>query len=146
MSDILNIAIDFDGTIVEHVFPEIGKPVPGAFKWLKKFQKAGARLILWTMRSDGQDAGDVLTQAVEFCREHGVEFFGVNCNPEQSSWTTSPKAYAQIYVDDAAFGCPLRENPRMGGRPFVDWDAVGPSLLTTIESLASPHAPPKDEI
>ena len=47
------IAVDFDGTIVDHVFPEIGAAVPGAFKWLKRFKEAGATLILWTMRSDG---------------------------------------------------------------------------------------------
>ena len=52
------IAIDFDGTIVDHRFPEIGKPVPGAFEWMKKFKEAGAKLILWTMRSDGQANGE----------------------------------------------------------------------------------------
>jgi hypothetical protein len=133
----MNIAIDFDGTIADHVFPDIGKAVPGAFKWLKKFQKAGARLILWTMRSDGQECGDVLTAAVEFCRKNGIEFFGINGNPEQHSWTTSPKVYAHIYVDDAAFGCPLRDNPRMGGRPFVDWDAVGPAILAQLEGQSN---------
>ena len=127
------VAVDFDGTIVEHVFPDIGKPVPGAFKWLKKIQKAGARLILWTMRSDGQSSGDVLTQAVEFCAKHGIEFFGVNQNPEQK-WSTSPKAYAHIYIDDAAFGCPLVESKRCGGRPMVDWDAVGPKVVEMIEA------------
>jgi hypothetical protein len=128
----MNIAIDFDGTIVDHRFPEIGKPVPGAFKWMKRLQKAGAKLILWTMRSDGQSHGDVLSQAVELCRDNGIEFFGVNGNPEQHTWTTSPKAYAHVYVDDAAFGCPLRENPRVGGKPYVDWDTVGPKLLAEI--------------
>jgi hypothetical protein len=128
----MNIAIDFDGTIVEHVFPEIGKPVPGAFKWLKAFQEAGANLILWTMRSDGQSSGDTLTQAVDFCREKGIEFWGVNANPDQH-WSSSPKAYAHIYIDDAAFGCPLRKNPRVGGRPFVDWEKVGPKVLKAIK-------------
>lgn len=126
------IAVDFDGTICDHVFPDIGKPVPGAFEWLAKFQEAGARLILFTMRSDGQQNGDVLTHAVEFCRENGIEFFGVNRNPEQDTWTDSPKAYAHVYIDDAAFGCPLRDNPRAGGRPYVDWDAVGPEVLSLI--------------
>ncbi len=50
----MKVAIDFDGTIVEHKFPEVGKPVPGAIEWMKKWQDAGAQLILWTMRSDGQ--------------------------------------------------------------------------------------------
>lgn len=131
------IGVDFDGTVVEHEFPEIGAPVPGAFVWLKRWQEAGAKLILWTMRSDGRtgtgkENGPVLTDAVEFCRKHGVEFWGVNENPTQKSWTCSPKAYCHIYVDDAAFGCPLRENMRLGGRPYVDWSEVGPRVLSII--------------
>jgi hypothetical protein len=114
------IAVDFDGTIVEHEFPEIGRPVPGAFEWMKKWQQAGALLILWTMRSDGRtgggrENGPVLTEAVEFCRKNGVEFHAVNANPSQAVWTSSPKVYAHIYVDDAAAGCPLRESKRMSG-------------------------------
>lgn len=125
------IAIDFDGTMVEHIYPGIGKEVPGAFMWVKKFKEAGAKLILWTMRSDGQADGDVLTEAIEYCKSKGVEFDFHNENPQD--WTTSNKAYAHVYIDDAAFGCPLRVNPRMGGRPFVDWDIVGPAVLKMIE-------------
>jgi hypothetical protein len=84
------------------------------------------------MRSDGQKHGDALTQAVEFCRQNGVEFAGVNTNPGQERWTLSPKAYCQLYIDDAALGCPLRENPKMGGRPFVDWSQVGPMVMERI--------------
>lgn len=128
------IAIDFDGTIAEHEFPEIGAAVPGAFEWMKKWQEAGAKLILWTMRSDGRSAdgkkenGPVLTDAVEFCRKNGIEFFGVNVNPGQASWTGSPKAYAHVYVDDAAYGCPLRHSGKFGSRPMVDWSKVGPQI------------------
>ena len=124
----LIVAVDFDGTIVDHRYPDIGEPVPDAFRWLKRWQHAGARLILWTMRSDNEHHGPTLTQAVEFCRSQGVEFWGVNANGQQSEWTSSPKCYAHIYVDDAAFGCPLRENPRADGRPFVDWAVVGPAV------------------
>ncbi len=123
------VAVDFDGTIAEHEYPEIGKPVPGAFKWMKKWQDAGAQLILWTMRSDGESQGPVLTDAVNFCRKNGIEFFGVNGNPQQSEWTQSPKAYANVYVDDAAYGCPLRKSGKMGAREMVDWDVVGPAVL-----------------
>lgn len=126
------IAIDFDGTIAEHEYPDIGAPVPGAFAYLKQFQEAGAKLILWTMRGNSKD-GKTLDQAVDFCRENGVEFFGVNYNPTQNAWTDSRKAYAQLYIDDAAFGCPTRESPRFGGRPFVDWDVVGPAVLKIIK-------------
>jgi hypothetical protein len=130
------IAVDFDGTIAEHEFPEIGKPVPEAFNWLAKFQHFGIKLILWTMRSDSDKSGPVLTQAVEFCRQHGIEFAHVNENPQ--GWTTSPKAYAHAYIDDAAIGCPLRQNPRLGGRPFVDWAKVGPMVA---EQFGLPIAP-----
>lgn len=126
------IAIDFDGTIVEHRYPDIGREVPGAIEWMKKFKEAGARLILWTMRSDGQQSGKVLTEAVKFCRSKGVTFWGVNKNPDQD-WSESPKAYAKIYIDDAAFGCPLRESKEAGARPMVDWSQVGPAVLGMIE-------------
>lgn len=126
------IAIDFDGTISEHQFPAIGPPVPGAIEWMQKFQELGASLLLWTMRSDGQDVGDVLTRAIEFCRSRGVEFDGHNVNPDQHTWTSSPKMYAQVYIDDNAFGCPLLANPREGGRPYVDWSVVGPAVEAMI--------------
>lgn len=126
------IAVDFDGTIAEHEYPDIGPPVPGAFDWMKRWQAGGAKLILWTMRSDSDRDGPTLTRAVEFCRANGVEFFAVNGNPTQAAWTTSPKCYAHHYVDDAAVGCPLRENRRAGKRPMVDWDAVGPAIAGLI--------------
>lgn len=132
------IAVDFDGTIADHRYPDIGAEVPGAFKWLRALAEAGAKLILWTMRCDSDRSGPTLTQAVEFCRKNGVEFYCVNCNPDQKTWTDSPKCYAQLYIDDAAFGCPLRENPRAGGRPFVDWDIVGPAVLATLVPTLSP--------
>lgn len=127
----MNIAIDFDGTIVEHKFPRVGEPVPGAIEWMRKFQEAGARLLLWTMRSDGQENGDVLTQAVKHCENFGIKFFGVNENPEQVTWTKSPKLYAHLYIDDAAFGCPLI-HPGEGQRPYVDWEAVGPAVMAML--------------
>lgn len=136
MSKSLIIAVDFDGTIAEHRFPDIGNEVPGAFKWMKKWKEAGAKLILWTMRSDSQACGDVLSDAVAFCRQNGVEFFGENENPDQSSWTESPKAYAHVYVDDAAFGCPLIHSNEFEARPMVDWDIVGPAVMELIESKA----------
>lgn len=126
-------AVDFDGTIVEHRYPDIGDPVPGAFKWLKEWQNVRVKLVLWTMRHDGPESGDVLTQAVEFCRQNGVEFWGLNENPQQKSWTGSPKAYAHLYVDDASIGCPLIESKRVGGRPMVNWEVVGPYVMELIQ-------------
>ena len=131
----LIVAVDFDGTIVEHRYPNIGDPIPGALEWLRHFESEGIRLILWTMRS-----GDTLDAAVKYLKTFGVSLWGVNKNPEQSSWTASPKAYAPIYVDDAALGCPLL--PRDDGeRAAVDWSKVGPwvcDLLGVDEPDAEP--------
>jgi hypothetical protein len=123
------LAIDFDGTLVDHRFPRVGDEVPEAFRWLKRFQELGARLVLYTMRSDErEDGGNYLNEAVEFCRSRGVEFWAHNMNPQQASWTASPKVYAHWYIDDAAFGCPLRPGPHPDSRPVVDWSVVGPEI------------------
>jgi hypothetical protein len=126
------LCIDFDGTLVEHAFPDVGPEVPGAFAWLERFRAAGAKLVLWTCRSD--DArGKFLTAAVEFCRLRGIEFYGVNRNPGQAGWSGSPKAFANLYVDDAALGCPLVHPEQPGRRPYVDWSKAGPAVLALLE-------------
>lgn len=122
------ICIDFDGTIVDHCYPEIGAEAPGALYWLRRLQDQGARLILFTMRSDSGIGGSMLSDAVEFLQRNGIELYGVNRNPDQAGWTESPKAYGDVYVDDAAFGCPLIR-PEGFRRPCVDWEKVGPALL-----------------
>jgi hypothetical protein len=121
------ICVDFDGTIVDHRYPDIGQPVPHAISWLKKLMRHDARLILFTMRSDTPDNGPLLRNAVEYLENNGIRLYGINKNPEQQSWTSSPKAYGDIYVDDAAFGCPLIQ-PKGFARPCVDWKKVGPQL------------------
>ncbi|GCD78151.1 hypothetical protein JCM31826_16330 [Thermaurantimonas aggregans] len=96
------IAIDFDGTIVEDKYPEIGKPLIFAFETLKKLQADGHRLILWTYRT-----GSRLEEAVEFCRKHGVEFYAVNKSyPEEKfdERETSRKIHADLFIDDRNFG------------------------------------------
>lgn len=106
------IAVDFDGTIVRHDFPRIGSEAPNAFKVLRKLQEGGHKLILLTMRSE-----KYLQDAVDFCAERGVRFWAVNNNPEQGSWTSSPKVYAQLYIDDMALGVPMNDGT-------VDWYVV----------------------
>ena len=130
----LYICIDFDGTVVDHAFPEIGAPVPGAIEWLLKLNKLGAKLILYTMRSDGQKHGDVLTQAVDYLESHGVELYGVNKNKTQHHWTDSPKVFAHHYIDDAAVGCPIRVVDGFS-RPCVEWETVGAMLEYKIKEL-----------
>jgi len=121
------ICVDFDGTVVDHRYPDIGEPVPGAIPWLQKLQHLGAKIILFTMRSNRSEGLNLLQDAVQFLEANGVQLFGVNRNPDQDVWTSSPKAYGQVYVDDSAFGCPLIQ-PKGFGRPCVDWDIVGPQL------------------
>jgi hypothetical protein len=121
------ICVDFDGTIVDHRFPEIGEPVPDAIKWLKRLHKCGAKLILYTMRSDGGAMGNTLTAALQYLASEGITLFAVNQNPSQREWTSSPKVYAELYIDDAAYGCPLIK-PKAFARPCVDWKKVGPQV------------------
>lgn len=132
------IAVDFDGTIVRHEYPDIGAPVPLAIETLVALLDEGHELILWTMRSDGERQGPTLTQAVEFCRANGIDLAGVNANPTQGSWTSSPKAYAHVYIDDAAIGCPL-VHPDDGGRPYADWQAIRDALIE--RELLPPKGP-----
>lgn len=97
----MKIAIDFDGTIVEHKYPEIGKVRPFAFQTLKMLEAKGHQLILWTYRS-----GRYLDEAVEFCRENGIEFYAVNANypDEIFDETKSRKIDCDFYVDDRNIG------------------------------------------
>ncbi len=91
------IAVDFDGTIVTHKYPAMGKEIPFAIKTLKLLQKKGHKLILWTYRS-GKD----LDKALEFCKKRGLTFYAVNNNfdGEEFDNTYSRKIYADIYIDD----------------------------------------------
>lgn len=97
----LTIAIDFDGTIVEHKFPKIGKELPFATETLRALQKKGHKLILWTYR-----AGKELEEAIQFCHNKGLEFYAVNKNyPEEKfSENISRKILADIYIDDRNIG------------------------------------------
>jgi hypothetical protein len=95
------IAVDFDGTIVENKYPDIGKELPFATDALKELQKKGAQLILWTFRT-----GKELEEAVEFCRQRGVEFYAVNAQYPEEKWDSaaSRKIVADIYIDDRNLG------------------------------------------
>ena len=92
--------MDFDGTVVEHQYPAIGPDVPHAVDCLRTLAFEGHKLILFTMRS-----GPELEQAVAWYRRNKIPLYSVNENPEQFTWTTSPKAYADLYIDDLALGC-----------------------------------------
>lgn len=134
----MEICIDFDGTCVTHEFPKIGKDI-GAVPVLKELVANGHKLILFTMRSDRHEnkdtghpeiediTGQFLTDAVNWFKENGIPLYGIQTNPTQINWTTSPKAYGQLYIDDAALGCPLINNGV--DRPYVDWNEVRLKLI-----------------
>lgn len=95
------IAVDFDGTIVEHMYPAIGRIRPFAFETLKALQSKKHQLILWSHRSAGE-----LDAAVKFCSEQGLEFYAVNKNCPEEEWNAndSRKILADIYIDDRNLG------------------------------------------
>ncbi|MDX9728240.1 MAG: hypothetical protein RBT50_03155 [Bacteroidales bacterium] len=103
MRDLTNIkiAIDFDGTIVDHEYPAIGKEKLFAFITLKELQKRGALLIMWTFRE-----GRELQEAVDYCRQNGIEFYAINRNYPEEQWTdgTPRKINVDIFVDDKNVG------------------------------------------
>lgn len=115
------IAVDFDGTIVESRYPKIGKPMMFAFETMKKLQEMGHPLILWTYRS-----GKYLDEAVEFCRDNGIEFYAVNKSypEEEFDESISRKIAADIFIDDR----------NVGG--FIGWGEVYRQLINSESILA----------
>lgn len=119
----IKIAVDFDGTIVDHEYPAIGKEKLFAFQTLKELNKMGANLILWTFRT-----GKELDEAVEFCKRNGIEFYAVNKNYPEEVYdeTVSRKINADIYIDDK----------NVGGFPgWSDiWQMINPYELQQLEA------------
>lgn len=130
----LTIAVDFDGTCVTHDCPRIGRDV-GAVPVLKDLISAGARLILWTCRS-----GKTLDDAVAWFSDRGIPLYGVNCNPEQKTWSNSPKALADIYIDDRGISTPMLPG-QDGEHPYVDWDRIRKLLLPDMDLSLSQFIP-----
>ncbi len=98
----MTIAIDFDGTIVEHRYPEIGPEIPFAIDTLKMLINDRHRLILWSVRE-----GVLLEEAVEYCRKRGVEFYAVNKDyPEEKTTDRnfSRKLKVDLFIDDRNLG------------------------------------------
>ncbi len=95
------IAVDFDGTIVEHKYPKIGKERTFAFETLKTLQKDGHVLILWTIRT-----GELLDEAIEYCKKNGIEFYAANKNYPEEIYdeSISRKVNADIFIDDRNVG------------------------------------------
>ena len=108
----MTIAIDFDGTIVEHRYPAIGNEIPFATETLKMLIADHHKLILWSVRE-----GKLLDEAVNWCKEHGVEFYAVNRDyPEENGTSNnnhfSRKLKVDMFIDDR----------NLGGLP--DWGTI----------------------
>lgn len=145
----LTIAVDFDGTMVTHMFPKIGQESPGCSDVLKELAGKGVKIILYTMRSNlnclnpitgklvsndttTKKAGlkTTLEDAVGWCRDREIPLYGVNYNPSQRHWTTSPKVYADLYIDDCAAGVPMRIGA--DDLPVVDWERIRDIVLNLL--------------
>lgn len=107
----MTIAVDFDGTIVKHRYPDIGPEIPFAIETLLKLQEEGHKLIMWSVRE-----GELLDEAVEWCRERGLEFYAVNRDyPEEDTENNnhfSRKLKVGLFIDDR----------NLGGLP--DWGTI----------------------
>ncbi|MBQ1952368.1 MAG: hypothetical protein II345_05425 [Alistipes sp.] len=116
------IALDFDGTVVTHAYPEVGEDI-GAVAVLKELVAQEDKLILWTMRS-----GTLLEDAVAWFKKHDIPLWGINENPSQKEWTESPKLHADLLIDDSALGCPtcFLDGER---RPAADWRRIREMLV-----------------
>ena len=128
----MTIAVDFDGTIVKHRYPKIGEEIPFAIETLKMLQKDHPRLILWSVRE-----GQLLDEAVEWCRERGLEFYAVNRDyPEEDKEHKgfSRKLKVDLFIDDR----------NLGGLP--DWGDIYRMITEkiTFEDLykQTPEEPP----
>ena len=121
------IAVDFDGTIVEHKYPKIGKELPFAIDTLRTLVEEGHKLILWTSRD-----GELLEDALKFCRERGLEFYAVNSNyPPGALFKQqagrSCKVVADLYIDDR----------NVGGLP--DWGTIHEIVTGVREEKRKAH-------
>lgn len=146
----MEIVVDYDGTCTTHAFPRIGKDI-GAVPVLKNLVANGHKLILFTMRSDSTKQSDInsfskqyLSEAVKWFKENDIPLYGIQTNPTQKSWTSSPKAYGQLIIDDAALGCPLKVDESLSDRPFVDWNRVEQLLWNKGLFAFNPSVRPQD--
>ena len=135
------IAIDFDGTIVEHAYPAIGKPIPFAIDTLLQMQKDGHRLILWTVRT-----GDLLQEAIDYCAKRGLYFYAENENYRGEVEELQPGEYHRKLDADK-----LIDDKNLGGLP--DWGVIynavkvaldgGDALQTMASGSAMPESKKK---
>lgn len=127
------IVLDFDGTVVKHRYPAVGEDI-GAAPVLHKLVKNGHKILLNTMRSRNSDGVDTLQPAIDWFASRGIPLYGINENPTQKEWTSSPKVYGNIYIDDGALGAPLKtDSTPVAGQvtapPYIDWSIASIHLF-----------------
>lgn len=119
-----HIVLDFDGTVVKHRYPAVGEDV-GAVPVLRRLVANGHKLLLNTMRSRNSEGEDTLQPAIDWFERNNIPLYGINENPSQKEWTSSPKVYGNIYIDDSAIGAPLKKDEGLiPSSPYIDWGKV----------------------
>lgn len=123
------IAVDFDGTLVEDAFPEIGKEIPYAVDTVKFLIECGHKIILHTSRTHYIYEGhDTLAEAEQWCKDKGIDLYAVNDNPEcREKYFKQTKVYADFYIDDHNFGIASLDG-------YVDWRPIR-SYFETLKRL-----------
>ena len=123
------IYLDFDGTVVEHEYPDIGKYNKGSFDVIKKLQNSGHEIILNTYRADCNNG--TLEEAIEYLNTSDkiepVRYFeDIKISPEPWNWTVH-KYTGTIFLDDITPGIPTIENPM--GYDMVDWNRIDEEFI-----------------
>lgn len=125
MKPLVTICLDFDGTCVEHEYPNIGPDLKGCVEILQKWTgEYNIGLILDTMRS-----GKELKEAIQWFEERNIPLYGIGKHPTQHLWTESPKAHATFSIDDRNVGAPL---DRKG---FIDWTKINEIMELRLQWL-----------
>ncbi len=130
----MDILVDFDNTCMAGDFPVVKTDI-GSIPVLKRLVEEGHRLILWTCRSDNMDkeivdngldivpiGGNFLTEAVDWFKDNGIPLYGIQRHPLQDGFTSSPKAYGELILDDTAFGAPTKYDLSISKKKFYDWE------------------------
>ncbi len=129
----MDILIDFDNTVLAGNFPDVHTDI-GAVPVLKRLVEEGHRLILFTCRSDNMDKevdtggldvapinGLFLTEAVQWFKDNDIPLYGIQRHPLQDGFTSSPKAFGDLLIDDTTLGAPVMVDLNISRKPFIDW-------------------------
>lgn len=122
----LKLAVDFDGTLCHHRYPQIGEELTEGIEFLKGLQKQGAQLFLDTMRS-----GTELEEAIKWCKDRGLVFDSIGPQISQRRWTTSPKCHADFSIDDRNATVPVLYDDK--NSPFLDWKEFIPKFIERLK-------------